>query len=448
MKFDQQLSQLIEKRSFQLFMLICIVGYALFKKSYRELGDVFETLFLLASIVTLYTERKFIFKDKILIALILSLFLQILSWLNSLIEIPNFAQPKPDMSPLFTFFLFFFIAYWLKGKLLNVYIFLGAYCIGFILLLIVSSDFLKEIQNGLIGHRVDFNVTNAQHPAMMGGVSLIINLFYLCKISLKIYQKKCSLSKYAGLLAILLPSICFFSLIVMITQTRQVWIALALSTIITTLFYYCVYLNKYKKRIFVLGFATFALLFFAVSSSQIIKHRIGSESQVYKTIFHGDLLKIPYSSIGIRIHLWNESIDWIKANPIVGLGAKSVELVITESIDLPNNITNKFRHLHNSHIETLIFYGALGLILLYWTYFYVFSTINLQDNKEGTIEIKLLAIFLISYWLIVNIFESYFYERSGQLVNTIILASLYTFHLTNSLHERKQKLNITNEDKA
>lgn len=172
---------------------------------------------------------------------------------------------------------------------------------------------------------------------------------------------------------------------------------------------------------------------FILSQNQVIENRINSESNTLQAITHGNYQHIPYTSIGIRVNFWLESIPWIEESPIIGVGEDARELVISESPRLPQWVKNKFWHLHNSHIETIVSYGFIGLFIIYFAYFWIIKT-AIKSEHINYNDIMFISILLITYWLVINNFESFFFWKSGEYIINIVLAGLYTSYLHSTLY--------------
>lgn len=53
-----KITHLIEHKMFETFMFINILGYALFKISYRPLGDIFQSFIVLGFLLFLFCDFK------------------------------------------------------------------------------------------------------------------------------------------------------------------------------------------------------------------------------------------------------------------------------------------------------------------------------------------------------------------------------------------------------
>ncbi|UTV27904.1 O-antigen ligase family protein [Photobacterium atrarenae] len=438
MQLDVRLKQLLDSKGFCLAMLCCVIGYILFKRSYRDVGDVFQTLFILASVAALFVDRKQLFKDKMLWALGFAIITQLLSWANALIDIPDLAYPSPHIADLADLFIFIFVAYWLKGTLLNVYLSWWALCLGMLLAFYSHSDITQQVLLGLEGVRIDFNIINAQHPAMYSGVGFLLSSFFFMKyLCLSI---RAQTAKNIALLCSATLLLVAFTFVVVTTQSRQVWVALLAAYVLGTLLYSILHQEKINKLILVGAFSLLGLAFYTYATIPLVHDRVQQEMNTATTIItNGDISKIPFNSAGTRLHLWHESLKWIKERPLLGSGYNSKVTVIQNAQHFPAHIRQHFTHLHNSHIELLVSYGLVGLLLMYGVFAWVVRAASVAPEKRGINEVLLISAMFTVYWLTVNLFESFFFSNNGQWIHNVMLGSCYTFYLTYKLSPLQSK---------
>src|SRR5690554_3336807 len=81
-------------------MFACVLGFVLFKRFYRDLGDVFLFFLVLGTLLSAYYSARPTRKDPVVIAFFISLIVPVLSWANSRLQIPELAKASP--SPFFS----------------------------------------------------------------------------------------------------------------------------------------------------------------------------------------------------------------------------------------------------------------------------------------------------------------------------------------------------------
>ncbi len=412
-----KLQKTIESDWFNFLMLLCCFGFALFKLSYRDVGDVFQTILLMGSLLALYTKKDILSKNVFFILLVTATAIPIVSWLNSIIEIPLLADKSPTIGAISNFYFFIFIAYWLNGSNRNVLLFLSFFGLGVLLTLYsYSPNIIEDIQNGFMGQRVDFSYVNANHPAALLGCLAMISIFIIFD-SFLVKQKYQVTSFF---LVIFLISFCFL----IFTQSRQSWLAFLVGTFIAIVTSISFNSKLQVKKMYFTFILILALLVFGIFQIDIVKERVETEWFIIPSILSGDIDKIPYTSMGARFHFWYESIDWIKNHPIAGLGHETRSLVISTSERLPDYIKAKFSHLHSGHIEMLVNYGILGylnfLLLCYFVIKYSFSI-------KTPNYIKSITLGFMAFFFIINAFESFINFNAGLYLFICICSISCTF---------------------
>ncbi|MEA2073634.1 MAG: O-antigen ligase family protein [Campylobacterota bacterium] len=326
------------------------------------------------------------------------------------------------------------MAYWLKGKQENVIYLWLLFILGFIFTIFLNNDFTTLLELMQSGQRVDLSIKNAQWDSMLAGTSLLMSvfLFYATLKSSNTLKVKLSF------LALLSLFIMLFSYLVLVTQSRQIWLGLVSIAIAGPLIY--LVLNKGKNiKVVLFSLAGVALLLFLLGNSQTVQKRLSQEHEtVHSLIQNQESIKM--SSIGIRINSWLEAKDWIVRHPILGLDSKAIPEVIRQSDRFDESFKKQFGHLHNFFIETLVAYGFSGFLLILAMYYLIIKSISESSLKESEKKYYLLAGISFSiYWLIINNFESFNSRSLGIFTHNVIFASFYTFYITAYLNQSDKK---------
>ncbi len=426
-------------------MLICVMGYALFKYADRAIGDIFLGILLVGTLVVIAKEKNYFLKDKIFLLFLFALITQVASWLYGKFISPHEVS-KLSISPLGNLFYFICVAYWLKARPKYILLTLLSFCAGIILTYFTHSQHpVLEFINGLKGSRVDFDITNANHTAALSGIATILSAF-LITLSIKDKKKFNTKLKYWGVFIVLLNIFSINVLVTYMTMSRATWLALSLSAIFSVLFVTQSIAKNIKHKLLTLCFLSglTALLLVSLLQVNTIHNRVfteqGTVQQIMTQTENLDIEKIPNTSIGLRVKFWFSAISWIREYPILGLGDKFArEFVIHNTTYLPENIKKEFTHLHNGHLEVLVGYGILGLLTVWGIFFYVIKTaFSLTSPHKKYIIWG--AITFTLYYFTINLFESFFFFKSGEIIHNIVLGCLYTFYLTES-RELKKKHN-------
>ena len=156
---------------------------------------------------------------------------------------------------------------------------------------------------------------------------------------------------------------------------------------------------------------------------------------IYKVI-NLDTKNIPMSSAEIRLNSWIESVQWVNSHPILGLDSNTPGLVISQSRLFNDRINENFyikkglNHLHDFHIEIQVSYGIIGLLLIYALYINLpCSLLSIREQLPNANLWILLSIFYITYWLTINVFESFNSRNYGVYSYNIFFSGLYIFYL-------------------
>ncbi|HEY8567776.1 O-antigen ligase family protein [Microbulbifer sp.] len=349
----------------------------------------------------------------------------LISWIASWILQPQWAESSFKVHRLANWFAMIPVAVLLGGQARNAYLLWGLALLGLLLSPWISGGGLAEWQAGFAGERVDFGLHNAQHTAMLFGTGALGLLSFAPSILRN--RRGCWLYRATWLLAL---TICITAVI--LTQTRGVWSGLLLALLVTM----CaavITLNKYfqsHRRYItaaVVAVCSASVLVGYLSLGDIVDHRLEDERNTFTLLQQGDLDKVPYTSVGIRLHTWAEALNWIAQRPIVGWGGNGRSLIFDYSTNLPDEIKQQFGHLHNSYLDLLVNFGLLGLLLLGALVYWLLSRC-LRFYRAGLLSGSNL-VFALSFAVffgIINLFESYLFFESGRLLLALVGGGLLT----------------------
>ena len=424
----------VESTHYSSFMLFLVFSYALSSISFHQLGNIFLGLLIVGTLPIFIIHKNKIFKDPIVIIFFLIIIIQIISWINSIFYLPEFANEIPKLDRLGKLFIFFFIAFWLKGSLKNIVLLWLFYIFGFILAIGINTDITSIVKTVDAQQIVDLSIKNHQWDSMLAGTALLmsLSLFYLA-VKSSIFSSKLKILVLIGVSLLVL----LFIYLVIVTQARQVWLGLISAIIIGPLAYFIIHKITNLKFLLV-GFSLTIGLLFLFSTSSIVQERISKEQDVISSIFDKDK-QIQMSSIGIRINTWIEAEEWIKKHPFIGLDSEAIPEVIQQSNRFDNNLKKNFGHLHNFFIETLVAYGFIGFFLILALYYFIIksilsSSLSTQEKKHYL----LVSIIFTTYWIVINNFETFNSRSLGVFVHNLVFASFYTFYLTDYLKTDNQ----------
>lgn len=432
----KKLKNIVQSEYYQKIMFIVILGYAFTYIQLESVGNIFRAMLILGSVIAFISEGKNIVKDPIFIFLALSLIIPILSWLNGHKVIPDIISNFPKLDRLPRILTFFFVAYWLKASYNRIYALWFFFILGLFLACLMAPDFSSEIKQAISGIRIDFGIKNAQFTSMLSGIAVLISLFSIQTIC----QSNINPSKKTSLYLVFFISLCISIFITIVTQSRQVWLSLSITFFLYPLYYAFIF---NKKKVVIPTYICLIIITLIASQSTTITSRIMSESETIQAILSGKM--IPMTSIGIRVNSWIEAYHWIYNAPIFGSSSEAISQVIERSDIFNSVLKSEFHHLHNYYIEILVAYGLIGLSFILSLYYWVIRSIfiyrsNVENDEITKINHHIVySCCLMTFWAIINFFETFNSRSFGVFTQTLIFASIYTFYLHSSKLERLKR---------
>ncbi|WP_309045800.1 O-antigen ligase family protein [Marinobacter sediminicola] len=428
-KFIQKLEA--PKPYLELLMLACVVLFILFKRSYRDIGDVALGLLVLGTLYHAFKAGHHMKTDAYPRLFLISLIVPTASWLNSTLFIPELALPTPSPFSLYTFFIFWFLAYWIQGNEQRIALVLLAYCCGALLLFITApAELTEELNRAASGVRVSFGLRNAQHTSLIAAFGLLASIFLMFS-NTHLSRRLEIIKKLVSLLFI-----AIFIAITIAAQSRQAWLPIAICVGLAPALLKATGTIQIRIAPMVILYALIGIIGALATNLDVVQNRASAESSTLSKITHGDISEIPNdTSIGIRIHSWFEASHWIAERPVFGNGEDIKEDVIVAAESLPGWVRSEFKHLHSSHIETLLSYGIVGATLIY--FIIIFPVARIIREKKGAEGAKwvIFSIFTLIIWLTINTFESFFYMWDGIYVFTVFYGVIYSFSFSSEKHE-------------
>jgi O-antigen ligase len=213
--------------------------------------------------------------------------------------------------------------------------------------------------------------------------------------------------------------LCMFLLI--LHGTRGAWIGLLFVFAFLVIFYAKTELKKIILMLsLVVGFVGINMI---IPNSPLLQ-RVEN--------FQSDSLNIKnnnyQNSSGIRLFLWNNSIEMFKSNPIIGIGMYDIEAEncrLYERGDLPHC----FQHMHSIYFHELAANGLVGLIGLFTTFLvaliYFIKNIFLKDGLIKNLAIT--GTVFVIYYMCSGLTEYYLFFQNTTYVFYWIVATLMSF---------------------
>lgn len=376
-----------------------------------------ESVFILCFVIAWFKESDPALKwNKVFLLLMAFVALQAGVYFFAVDRFPDVADGQVKAARHMTkLFLCIAVAWWIRGSVNAAKYLLLVFIAGILVSLVLNSS-IDAWRAGLAGSRVGFGYTNAQHTAFYFGLLLIMGGGWLFKCI------DMSLAKSEWGVACALTVLGFVGVIV--TQTRAVWLALGL------LFSGLVVLGllrllKYRrsgwlrpKRLLLLVGLVGVVMLLVNTVAPVVEKRLLKEHSVIEAIVVGNMVDVPFSSIGVRVHTWAYALDNIQKRPFTGWGAKSRGALIDEG-PFPDRLKKRFGHFHNSYLELLLAYGVFGLTAIaILTTMILKGTMTLLNTPHRYWGMGLLMSW--AFFFIINVFESYLIFNSGMYFFIIV----------------------------
>ncbi|MDI5891859.1 O-antigen ligase family protein [Halomonas rhizosphaerae] len=400
----------------------CALLYSGLRLVAPEIGEKAGTLMALTGLFAVLRWGQGIRNGAALWLLLAAVVVQVVSWVAGYLHHPDWMTDNPQVDRLAKWFLFIGLAWWLGGSTRAT---LLAWCLGLAGLIVIVSwheGSLQQWQRGLQGMRVDFDIRNAQHPAMFFGTGL---LGLVCFAG-RCWRGQGALVWMRRLLWSL--ALAVFGVGIVVTQTRAVWLAmLVVLPLLPVLAWWGA--GRRLPRQAWLGLAAAALVIVAgaLTFHEPVIKRLAAENRIIAQAMEGDWKSIPYSSVGNRLLTWRASLDWIAERPLVGWGEEGRSLVIEHTDWLPDATRDRYGHLHNTFLELLVSYGVLGLAVV----LALIAWIGLgtwQAWRAGIMpgDMALFGAGFFVFYAIVSQFESYGTFWTGAYVQNLVAGGLVT----------------------
>ena len=407
--------------------IITTFGFSLLNIPFARLAHSLEGIFLLLFIAALFRAPAAARRDTAWFFFYGSIALAVLTYTTSHLQFPRYAEPYPQIDVLGGLFLFFPIAWWLGGNTKKVLVLFALALVGLFLGMLHYSPW-SDVTNALHGQRVGFGLRNPEHTGVFFGTALIGWLAFLNRLTRAADGR---IVPWRMLLWALMFVLLSAGKIV--TQTRAVWLGLITSAILLAAV--AIFRGRHLRPGRTFGATAVIIVLLGASivysgAGRIITARVDTEQNVINQLLAGKTHNIPYTSIGLRIKLWQEAWRWIKQRPITGWGYRAKKSVIDDSPRFPEWIKKDFGHLHNSLIGLWVTFGLLGVALLAWLAWWI-GICSWRAWRAGRMpsDVFLFGVAFFPFWIVVNQFESYFIWGTGTYLMGIIGGGLYTYHL-------------------
>lgn len=240
----------------------------------------------------------------------------------------------------------------------------------------ITSFVYVMFETYILGHGRMWSINPIPYATFSASLS-IAAFYYL----LQSKSWKCCLIWLSTFIAATLP--------LLYSQSRGLWLALAVTVIVLIIKLLC----SNKKSIYLLlPFILASSAAYYVSQDKIIP-RIESTKIEVEQIMQGNL----NTSIGLRLQMWKAAIILAKESPLIGLGNRHIERKkeLVEQKIISSQVI-PFTHYHNQFLNELVKYGIIGLLLLLCSIFLPFYYLKKNNNQYTWPGILIIGVYIIA----------------------------------------------------
>jgi O-antigen ligase len=275
--------------------------------------------------------------------------------------------------------------------------FLGLSFLGFLTRIVVGFDLNRVMAAIHESKSFGFDETAASIGFALYTTTVLIGWVVWRKKLINIIP-----NKLVAVLVWTVLAIVVFEVLVM-TNSRGSWLAALAALFALGICNWFVYKRFASlKRAILACFAITSMIF--ILNGNTLGQRIASENNTYDAIVSAKSIdEIPYTSAGLRIHMYAYALDLIKERPWLGWGAGSTRFLLSQSQDEQIQV---FPHFHSGYLQVLVQFGVVGGV-----FFIVMFTLLMQPLWKLLMEPgseKNWAIFLVSgivAMLVWNLFD-------------------------------------------
>lgn len=347
--------------------------------------------------------------------LFLSVLISILTWSFMLLDEPDYARSSPRVEDLSNKFLFFIPAILLMGNARNNIASLFFMLVALLVLIFFEGQGAKEFFDALNGLRVDFG-GNSIRIGMIFGTLFIAGCVFCSRI-INFFPG------YKLIGYIIFSVVLSFSIIGTIsTQSRGVYLSL-LVVCAAAVFVSIVRSKSYRVLAFVIaaGAAILALGFFSGAFDRVID-KTSNELKVITQLANSGVENVDKTSMGYRIHFWNDGVQWVSERPVLGWGYRASRYVHEAAGNYFGD--RYFSTIHNAYLDILLSYGVLGFLLILIFAFYLGFNFY-KAYRSGVVDRD----FYIFCWLFFV-----FYSVNSFFTSSIVIAhSVYLLGVVSSI---------------
>ncbi|GHC29825.1 hypothetical protein GCM10010082_24730 [Kushneria pakistanensis] len=415
-----------------------------------DVSRALEPLLMLVYLIALFVQpqRARSFRDPLWLLLGIWLILQMITLPPAMAMFPDYAEDQiKSMRGLTKVFLILPIAWIMAGSTRIAFWTLSALLLGMVAGSLMTGESLATLTHYVsAGERPTLGFKNWQHAGVCAGVILIAQACFSWRF-MQVTRHGARWQKWAARFCF--TAVAIWALMAWtITMTRASWLGLGIVIVIglvgilITMVRGKLHSAAVKNYIFLMVFIVIAIgIALAIFYGDQLLARILREDNVIAEALQGNLARVPYTSIGFRIHAWHYGLQLIAEQPWFGWGPKSHIPLLLQSTNPVGDTTlgviaarDNLTHFHNSYLTILIANGISGFLVYLATVMTV-AAATWRSWRRGDMPIDV-AIFLglfFVFWCVVNLFESYMAYQTGVYLIGAVGGMAYTYSMRRRL---------------
>ncbi len=321
------------------------------------------------------------------------------------------------------------LAYWLNGDLSRINRFLLCVGAGFLIGRIAAIDW--STPPALIsGERLRLGFSSINHFGLYAGTLFLGILAYARTVWQFTAQHPPGLAWFLRSSWAVIALTALYWLLA--SQSRGAIASLMITLVLA--FMLIVSFRRTWTTAFLLAFSGAAVLLAVLLGGEILAHlwpldsaRWSLDSVMLNAILNGDWSSIPYSPVGIRLHMIRTGWEWWLERPWFGYGPGAVESMFLHGAVQE---LQEYTHLHNTLIDNLVRLGGAGTLLLQSLFLYVAYTLW-RRFRAGVVPLSL-GVFTLGTLVLAFLFGQTDYRMDGwdwRHYWVVIGGISYSFHL-------------------
>lgn len=215
--------------------------------------------------------------------------------------------------------------------------------------------------------------------------------------------------------------------------SRGTWVGIPFVILALSLFYFK---TEFKKLLvcFTL-FSCFIIINLAIPHSPMltrVEHLQADTQNIQKNNYQ--------NSSGIRLYLWENSVELFKQAPVIGVGMHQIEVENCHLYD-QGKLPTCFQHMHSIYFHELAANGLVGFIGLFLTFItaILFFLKNLFNPDHRIQNLALTGLIFVVYYMFCGLTEYYLFFKNTTYLFYWIVASLMSFIILENLRNHSIK---------